>query len=218
MPKGMLGMLPLSAVRGPRDTLDENLASDDGNLVLEELKKFNKRQPCWQASTAKPARQKKDKVLRRDGSAKVAPIAGHDPTQYYQTRAELYVWGDFATRVVAAAKPMELKHTVKLPRYSLVRGASGEDISTAALKISRQTIFTASEFCPTLAAMLEKQKNGAAGDMLNDGRANLFLVEGVGGSVFLVFVRWDQGDAEWNVRAWPLDSRWHAGNRFFSRN
>ncbi len=47
MSKGMLGKLPLSAVRGPRDTLDELLAGGDGPLVLDELKKFNKRQTCW---------------------------------------------------------------------------------------------------------------------------------------------------------------------------
>ena len=47
MSKGMLGKLPLSAVRGPRDTLDELLAGGDGPVVLDELKKFNKRQTCW---------------------------------------------------------------------------------------------------------------------------------------------------------------------------
>lgn len=47
MSKGMLGMLPLSAVRGPRDTLDELLAGSEGERVLDELKKFNRREPCW---------------------------------------------------------------------------------------------------------------------------------------------------------------------------
>lgn len=47
MSKGMLGMLPLSAVRGPKDALDNLLASNDGERVLTELKKFVRREPCW---------------------------------------------------------------------------------------------------------------------------------------------------------------------------
>jgi hypothetical protein len=47
MSKGMLGMLPLSEVRGPRDTLEELLAGSDGPEVLEQLKRFNRKEPCW---------------------------------------------------------------------------------------------------------------------------------------------------------------------------
>ena len=43
----MLGRLPLSAVRGPKDDLDNLLAGTDGESVLAEFKKFVKRQPCW---------------------------------------------------------------------------------------------------------------------------------------------------------------------------
>ena len=47
MSTGMLGRLPLSAVRGPKDDLDNLLAGTDGESVLAEFKKFVKRQPCW---------------------------------------------------------------------------------------------------------------------------------------------------------------------------
>jgi hypothetical protein len=47
MSTGMLGRLPLSAVRGPKDDLDNLLAGTDGETVLAEFKKFVKRQPCW---------------------------------------------------------------------------------------------------------------------------------------------------------------------------
>lgn len=47
MSTGMLGRLPLSAVRGPKDDLDNLLAGTDGESVLVEFKKFVKRQPCW---------------------------------------------------------------------------------------------------------------------------------------------------------------------------
>lgn len=47
MSTGMLGRLPLSAVRGPKDDLDNLLAGNDGEVVLVEFKKFVKRQSCW---------------------------------------------------------------------------------------------------------------------------------------------------------------------------
>ncbi|HEY4501734.1 MAG TPA: hypothetical protein VJJ20_01545 [Candidatus Paceibacterota bacterium] len=47
MSTGMLGRLPLSALRGPKDDLDNLLAGTDGESVLAEFKKFVKRQPCW---------------------------------------------------------------------------------------------------------------------------------------------------------------------------
>ena len=58
MSKGMLGKLPLSAVRGPRDTLDELLAGSDGPIVLDELKKFNRRQTCWLPKERKGSKKK----------------------------------------------------------------------------------------------------------------------------------------------------------------
>jgi len=50
------------------------------------------------------------------------------------------------------------------------------------------------------------------------GRANLFLVEGVGGAVCVVSVHWNADYAEWSVGTWRLGSVWNAGFRFFSRN
>ena len=40
----MLGMLPLSAVRGPRDTLEDHLAGQDGPLWFHWLNRFNRRE------------------------------------------------------------------------------------------------------------------------------------------------------------------------------
>lgn len=49
MPEGMLGMLPLSVVRGPKATLDERLAGSHGDMWLAELKKFLRKEPTWGA-------------------------------------------------------------------------------------------------------------------------------------------------------------------------
>lgn len=47
MAEAMLGRLPLSAVRGPRDTLEELLAGPNGEHWLNELKQFVRREPAW---------------------------------------------------------------------------------------------------------------------------------------------------------------------------
>lgn len=50
MAQAMLGKLPLSAVRGPRDTLEEHLAGPDGPRWLEALKRFNRKENPWKGA------------------------------------------------------------------------------------------------------------------------------------------------------------------------
>lgn len=53
MSEGMLGMLPLSEVRGPRDDLEERLAGSEGNTVwLPALKRFLRKENPWEAPNA----------------------------------------------------------------------------------------------------------------------------------------------------------------------
>lgn len=213
MSTGMLGTLPLSAVRGPVDALYDNLASAEGQRVLDELKKFNRRQPCWQSDT-KAKQDKPPKLLVSDGHYGAVEMTGpHDPSAFWQTRSGLYVYDDFQNRVAAAAKPTEVGTKFKkLPRFKLGRNATGEELKDA----RPNGIWTATDFCPWLAAKLAKQANGEKGEFLNNGWANLFLVEGVRGGVFVVDVDWDDGG--WSVCTWHLDYGWDDGCQFGSRN
>ncbi len=47
MSKGMLGMLPLSAIRGPRDAFEEKLAGDDGPMWLAAFNRFLRKENPW---------------------------------------------------------------------------------------------------------------------------------------------------------------------------
>jgi hypothetical protein len=47
MPDGMLGRLPLSEVRGPRDDLETRLAGADGEFWLQALKRFLRKEDPW---------------------------------------------------------------------------------------------------------------------------------------------------------------------------
>jgi hypothetical protein len=54
MVKAMLGNLPLSAVRGPRDSLEEKLAGDNGEEWLIALKRFLRKENPWGNDSAIP--------------------------------------------------------------------------------------------------------------------------------------------------------------------
>lgn len=162
-----------------------------------------------------PATKKKQpKLLVSDGHYAAVEISErHDPESFWQTRPGLYVYDDFRNRIVVAAKPTEAGAKFKkLPRLKLGRNATGEE-----LKIARPNgIWTATDFCPWLAAKLAKQADGKDGEFLNNGWANLFLVEGIDGEVFVVRVSWLGG--EWYVDTWLLDYDWLVGSQFGFRN
>ena len=68
-------------------------------------------------------------------------------------------------------------------------------------------------------ALMERQPNGEkAGALFTNGRANIFYVKDVGGTLRAVDVYW-RGDG-WDVNAYSVSSpdRWRDGNRVFSRN
>ncbi|MBI2004790.1 hypothetical protein HYS79_01345 [Patescibacteria group bacterium] len=159
-------------------------------------------------------KKKQSKLLVSDGHYAVVEVGErHDPGSLWQTRPGLYVYDDFRNRIVAAAKPTETGAKFKkLPRFKLGRNATGEELKGA----RPNGIWTATDFCPWLAAKLAKQAGGKDGEFLNNGWANLFLVEGVNGEVFVVVVGWFGG--EWIVDAWRLDDDWPGGSQFGSRN
>jgi len=73
------------------------------------------------------------------------------------------------------------------------------------------------ELCARIAQMIEKQPNGAKGDLLeNNSDWNIFYVTYVSG--YVVSVHWDSGHGEWHVNAWRVGGfDWKAGYRVFSR-
>lgn len=62
-------------------------------------------------------------------------------------------------------------------------------------------------------AMMSEQPNGEAGNLLNNGYANIFYVEGC-----VVDVRWSGGGWSVYVSRFGGDGDWGAGSRVFSRN
>ena len=162
----------------------------------------------------KEAVVKGPRLLKPDGHYSAIELGQrHDPDVFGRSRPVLEVHGDFRSRIVAMAKPTEAGATFKkLPRFKLGQNATGKAMKLAPPK----SVWMATEFCPWLAVKITKQPSGEKGELLHNGWANLFLVEGLNSEVFVVYVRWSVG--RWHVSAWQLDVGWNAGNRFGSRN
>ena len=136
----------------------------------------------------------------------------HVPAEFWRDTDEAparRVWGTFATTVVARAKPREPSSVVKVPYANLSRATTVRDI----LAYPGVGDFDPTNLSALIAEMIGQQPNGEAGNLLNDGRGNLFPC----GSV-LVSVYWDDIYRDWSVDDWLPDDEVLAGRRVFSGN
>jgi len=136
-----------------------------------------------------------------------------DPGKFFQTRSDLYLWGDFKSRILSVAKAVESLPEMNIASCDLIKAATDAEIRG---ELPKDHVWQdASSFCGYLAGLLEKQKNGKEGTLLN-GYTNLFYVIGKDGEVFAVRVYW-YSDSRRHVYASRLgnDQR-DAGSRAFS--
>lgn len=159
---------------------------------------------------------KKQSVLVRDGSFSSGTLTKRfDPCGFYRDRQGLYVWSDFSTQVLPAANPVEAGVGFKkTSSWKLKQIATGNDL----LAERPKDVWSATDFCAWLSVKLAQQPNGEAGELLNTGYSNLFLVKGVNASVFVVSVYWLSIRRKWSVNAWHLGCGWSAGRRFVFQN
>jgi len=153
-------------------------------------------------------------LLTFDGKyvASVALNERHDPASFWHNTAETparYVWSGFTTHVVAKAKPRDPSGIVKI-RYADLPCRVKVRAILAASGVGN---FDPSDLSAIIAAMIAKQPNGEPGDLLNDGKANLFPC----GSV-LAHVDWSDDRRGWYVSDWSPDDAVSAGRRVFSGN
>jgi len=142
-------------------------------------------------------------------SITVALPADHNPNEFYQTRSGLWVSEDFRSRVVAKAKPSPAGTSFKLDRATLAKNLTDSEIEVA-LPVAH--IFSETEVCAIVVALIAEQLEGQEGTLLNNSCANLFFTASC-----VVGVRWFAGDRGWGVGAWTLDDcQWSAGGQVFS--
>lgn len=65
--------------------------------------------------------------------------------------------------------------------------------------------------------LMEKQKNGEDGILLNDGSGNIFYVRDKNGELRAVVVRWDDDDGVWFINAYSIEhpTGWSYGSHVF---
>lgn len=134
-----------------------------------------------------------------------AKAASRSFTDFFKSREGLWVSGSFKERILNQAKDAGVDMT--LTSFKLIKDSTDEQIEAA---LPEKHIFTESEVCAVIAALIEGQPKGEKGILLNDGWYNLFYTEGC-------VVRVDWSVDEWNVNTWDRDGgTWSAGFRVFS--
>jgi hypothetical protein len=151
-------------------------------------------------------------ILRGD-----AVSGNFDPNEFFQNRVGLWRSEAFVERILSVAKKTErILLPSHIPSLTLHKNMNDTEVCK---ELGDNYVFEATEGGVVIAEMINRQPNGEDGDLVNDGKANIFYVHGKDVEVFAVHVSWDAGVREWNVRAYRLDDdRWPAGHRAFSRN
>ena len=209
MSKDMLGSLVRASV---------NLSQPQVNLSLDVMNRLTGNDSAqWEAHLKSVLRsglpnQPKPSLLKLvSDSIQLDAVASHNPQDFFKTRKGLWISDEFKSRILTKAKPVENLDPLTLVSRELTKNTYDKEITP---ELGENYIFDESEVCARIASMIDKQPGGIAGDLLNNGYANLFYVAG-----YVVRVYWNGGDRRWDVYAWRLDDAyWGAGRRAFSRN
>lgn len=124
------------------------------------------------------------------------------------------VWDNFTAWFLSGTGKIEDPISEQTLRYHKLRQASVDGPIIQELGGEAKAETTLSE----MFSLMEKQKNGEDGVLLNNGWANIFCVRDHNGVLRAVDVCWDSGG--WLVDAYEVvfPRKWYAGFRVFSRN
>lgn len=205
---GQLGQLAVKQNELFRRAKEGNFSSlDDVIAALQQVIEGQAPTPPVRKEKPKPAIL----ALANESVEYSALETAHEPLEFYQNRDGLYVWDEFRNRVGKYAKQVQSLPLAIGKSYDLQKNSYDRQITD---ELPQGYEWDPSELCARLAQMIEKQWGGTAGELLNNGYANLFCVPG-----FVVDVSWYAGGGGWGVYAYRLGGgRWRAGYRVFVRN
>ena len=146
-----------------------------------------------------------------NGNVQFNAVDTHDPQTFFQTRTGLWVSDEFRSWILSKAKPVKKLAAAVGKSYDLTQDAYNREITPW---LPKGYALDESGACARIATMIQKQPNGGAGDLLNNGYSNLFYVAG-----YVVYVIWRAIRREWHIHTWRRgDDRWPVSSRVFSRN
>lgn len=156
------------------------------------------------------------KILKRIGKKTIACGVFNLPATFWKTGPTLWVDSALAP-ILQAATSLPARHVAFSPHLIMkVPGAYDSEILANGAGLPRKNKYIPSQFLQLAQTLIEAQPGGIAGDLLSDGKANIFYVS-CSGRVFAVSVYWLQDAQRWFVSVWLFDGyRWYAGSQVFS--
>lgn len=126
-----------------------------------------------------------------------------NPHTYFKTRGGLYIWGTFNEHILSMQDgPMQHRGYEGMTSVVLARNMSDQEIIDELLD-GVDEVRAHAVTLDQIAAKIDLQPNGEAGDLMNNGYANIFYVL-VKEVLFAVHVHWRSDNREWDVDGWHL--------------
>lgn len=126
---------------------------------------------------------------------------------------KLRFWDNFTSWILSAIPKIIPAYTGTLSSFTLTKNMYDKDILA---ELGNPTPFTVSEFAAIIKDLLTKQPTGNPGDLLTNGRANIFYVKLEDERTVAVRVYWSADLREWYCHAFGLDDGgWDGGDRVF---
>src|SRR6185437_4281281 len=141
-----------------------------------------------------PTKAKSPKTVLKQTSTSFAYLpdtAPFNPNAFFQTREGLWVSDEFRRLILSKARSVEKLDAASGKYFDLMKNAYDREIKA---ELPENHEFEISELCARIASMILAQPEGASGDLLNSGYANIFYVAG-----FAVNVRWNSDYRKWRV-------------------
>ena len=130
---------------------------------------------------------------------------------------DIWLSPEFIEDILSVAEPFQPPEDSPRPNiFNIKEPANDSGIRS---ELPADHAYSASEFCWQARQMTRNQPNGAEGQLLNGGFANIFYVIGRRGEAFAVLVYWWSVHGQWRFYRSRLDDRrWYPGHCAFSRN
>lgn len=208
---------------GPLGQLIVNMGGKDGAIVEEELKKFNRREPCWVTTTVAQEPKSTSSILDFVSTVVVLATTGKFVAKdnfVINTEDDApvkisYLGDNFKDWFLSGDGKIEDSINEQTLRYAKLRKSSFDLRIITELGGEEKSETTLTEmFC-----LMKKQRNGESGTLLNNGYANIFYIKDSADVLRPVRVCWDDGG--WRVDAFSLEdpNGWCGGKyRVFYRN
>jgi len=209
---------------GPLNQLIVNLGGQEGDQWEEELKKFLRKEPCWsngqvaQAAEPKPTPSILELVSTVVVSATTSKFVAKEKFVVNTKRNAPVkisaVWDNFTSWFLSGDGKTEDPISEQTLRYHKLRKYSVDGPIITELGGEEKSETTLTE----MFSLMEKQKNGEDGVLLNNGYANIFYTRDQNGVFRAVGVVW-HGDG-WYVGAGSVESPfgWGGSRQVFSCN